>query len=131
MVRQSNELSKTIGILQQQYALQQQLAAATHDETQKFHETLAIISEVRDKLANFDDFFRPIHSYFYWEKHCYDIPVCFALRNTFEALDSIDQLTEKFEDLVTSLDKLDAIQPQLVGLIPPRSPAKKSTRNWC
>jgi RND superfamily putative drug exporter len=120
LVRQSNELSKTIGILQQQYALQQQLAAATHDETQKFHETLAIISEVRDNLANFDDFFRPIHSYLYWEKHCYDIPVCFALRNTFEALDSIDQLTEKFEDLVTSLDKLDAIQPQLVGLIPPQ-----------
>jgi RND superfamily putative drug exporter len=120
LVRQSNELSKTIGILQQQYGLQQQLAAATHDETQKFHETLAIISEVRDKLANFDDFFRPIHSYLYWEKHCYDIPVCFALRNTFEALDSIDQLTEKFEDLVTSLDKLDAIQPQLVGLIPPQ-----------
>ena len=51
---------------------------------------------------------------------CYDIPVCFALRNTFEALDSIDQLTEKFDDLVTSLDKLDAIQPQLVGLIPPQ-----------
>ena len=120
LLRQSNELTKTIGILQQQYALQQQLAAATHDETQKFHETLAIISEVRDKLANFDDFFRPIHSYLYWEKHCYDIPVCFALRNTFEALDSIDQLTEKFEDLVTSLDKLDAIQPQLVGLIPPQ-----------
>ena len=120
LVRQSDELSKTIGILHQQYALQQQLAGATHDETQKFHETLAIISEVRDKLANFDDFFRPIHSYLYWEKHCYDIPVCFALRNTFEALDSIDQLTEKFEDLVTSLDKLDEIQPQLVGLIPPQ-----------
>jgi putative drug exporter of the RND superfamily len=120
LVRQSNELSKTIGILQQQYALQQQLAAATHDETQKFHETLAIISEVRDRLANFDDVFRPIHSYLYWEKHCYDIPVCFALRNTFESIDSVDQLTEKFEDLVTSLDKLDAIQPQLVGLIPPQ-----------
>src|SRR5271165_3632802 len=120
LVRQSNELSKTIGILQQQYALQQQLAGATHDETQKFHETLAIISEVRDKLANFDDFFRPLHSYFYWDKDCYDIPVCFAFRNTFEALDSIDAITEKFDDLTKSLDKLDAIQPQLVGLIPPQ-----------
>jgi len=119
-LRQAAELRKTIGILQQQYALQQQLAGATHDETQKFHETLALISDIRDKLANFDDFFRPIHSYFYWEKHCYDIPVCFALRNTFEALDSIDQITEKFEDLTASLDKLDKIQPQLVGLIPPQ-----------
>src|ERR1700751_569842 len=56
LVRQSNELSKTIGILQQQYALQKQLDAATHDETQKFHETLAIISEVRDRLGNLYDF---------------------------------------------------------------------------
>ena len=120
LLRQSDELTKTIGILQQQYALQQQLAGATHDETKKFHETLKVISEVRDKLANFDDFFRPLHSYFYFEKHCYDIPACFALRNTFEAIDSIDELTEKFEDLTTSLDKLDAIQPQLVGLIPPQ-----------
>jgi len=119
-LRQAAELRKTIGILRQQYALQQQLAGATHDETQKFHETLALISDIRDKLANFDDFFRPLHSYFYWEKHCYDIPVCFALRNTFEALDSIDQVTEKFEDLTASLDKLDKIQPQLVGLIPPQ-----------
>src|SRR5271163_4405164 len=120
LLRQSNELTKTIGILHQQYALQQQLAAATHDETKKFHETLAVISEVRDKLANFDDVFRPLHSYFYWDKHCYDIPVCFAFRNTFEALDSIDAITEKFDDLTKSLDKLDAIQPQLVGLIPPQ-----------
>ncbi|WP_343708678.1 MMPL family transporter [Mycobacterium sp.] len=120
LLRQSDELTKTIGILRQQYVLQQQLAGATHDETKKFHETLAIISEVRDRLANFDDFFRPLHSYFYWEKHCYDIPVCFALRNTFETLDSIDQLTEKFKDLTASLDQLDAIQPRLVGLIPPQ-----------
>jgi len=128
LLRQSQELDKTIAILQQQYTLQQQLANATHDETQKFHETLAIISEVRDKLANFDDFFRPLHSYFYWEKHCYDIPMCFALRNTFETLDSIDQLTEKFEDLTASLDKLDAIQPQLVGLIPPQIASQEVNR---
>ncbi len=114
--------------MQQQYTLQQQLATATHDETQKFHETLAIINEVRDKLANFDDFFRPLHSYFYWEKHCYDIPVCFALRNTFESIDSIDQLTEKFQDLTASLDKLDAIQPQLVGLIPQQIASQEVNR---
>lgn len=128
LLTQSQELDKTIGILQQQYTLQQQLAGATHEETQKFHETLAIIAEVRDKLANFDDFFRPIRSYFYFEKHCYDIPACFALRNTFEALDGIDQLSEKFSDLTASLDKLDAIQPQLVGLIPPQIASQEVNR---
>jgi RND superfamily putative drug exporter len=120
LLRQADELRKTINILQQQYALQQQLAAATHDETEKFHDTLATIDELRDNLANFDDFFRPIHSYFYWEKHCYDIPACFALRSSFAAIDTVDRLAEQFQGLTASLDKLDALQPQLSALILPQ-----------
>ncbi len=119
-LKQAGELKKTINILEQQFALQQQLAAATHDQTQSFHETLATIQDLRDKIANFDDFFRPIRSYFYWEKHCYDIPICYAFRSIYDALDGIDQLTDRFAQLTASLDKLDAIQPQLVTLIPPQ-----------
>ncbi len=119
-LKQAGELRKTINILEQQFALQQQLAAATHDQTQSFHETLATIQDLRDKIANFDDFFRPIRSYFYFEKHCYDIPICFAFRSIYDALDGIDQLTDRFAQLTASLDKLDAIQPQLVTLIPPQ-----------
>ena len=128
MLRQSDELSKTIDILKQQYALQQQLAGATHEETQKLPRHHGDHSELRDKLANFDDFFRPMHSYFYWEKHCYDIPACFALRSTFEAIDGIDQLSEKFEDLTVSLDKLDAMQPQAgrADTAPDRQPGNQS-----
>lgn len=120
LLKQAGELRKTIDILQQQYALQQQTAAATHEQTQSFHDTIGTITDLRDKIANFEDFFRPIRSYFYWEKHCYDIPVCFALRNVFDAIDGIDELTEQFESITASLDKLDALQPQLVALIPPQ-----------
>ncbi len=118
LLRQAGELRKTINILQQQYGLQQQAAAATHEQTQSFHDTIGVINDLRDKLANFLDFFRPLQSYFYWEKHCYDIPVCFALRNAFEAADSVDQLTDQFQNITASLDKLDALQPQLVALLP-------------
>ncbi|HEU0190163.1 MAG TPA: MMPL family transporter [Mycobacterium sp.] len=117
---QANELRKTIAILRQQYALQQQSAAATHEQTQSFHDTIAIINSLRDHIANLLDFFRPIQSYFFWEPHCYDIPVCYGLRNGFEAADSTDQLSDQFNSIVASLDKLDALQPQLVGLIPPQ-----------
>ncbi|AXN49025.1 hypothetical protein MMRN_17240 [Mycobacterium marinum] len=86
------------------------------------------MKELRDKIANFDDFFRPIRSYFYWEKHCYDIPVCFALRSIYDALDGIDQLTSKFEDLTATLDRLDALQPKLVGLIPPQIASQETNR---
>ncbi|WP_204807971.1 RND family transporter [Mycobacterium riyadhense] len=120
VLRQAAELSKTIDILKQQYALQQELATTTHSEAESFHDTIATINDLRDKIANFDDFFRPIRSYFYWEKHCYDIPVCFAIRSVLDALDGIDQLAEKFEDLTATLDRLDALQPKLVELIPPQ-----------
>jgi len=120
LLRQAGELRKTINILQQQYALQQQSAAATHEQTQSFHDTIGVINDLRDKIANFLDFFRPIQSYFYWEKHCYDIPVCFALRNVFESADSVDQLSDQFQSITASLDKLDALQPQLVALLPPQ-----------
>jgi RND superfamily putative drug exporter len=120
LMKQADTLKDTVNILNRQYALQKELAAATDTETQGFHDTLAIITDLRDKIANFDDFFRPIHSYFYWEKHCYDIPVCYALRNVFESIDTIDQLAEEFATLSASLDKLDAGQQQLVKLLPPQ-----------
>jgi putative drug exporter of the RND superfamily len=129
LLKQAGELSNTINILKQQYVLQQELAATTHSEAENFHDTIATIKELRDKLANFDDFFRPLRSYFYWERHCYDIPACFAFRSVFDALDGIDQLTEKFEDLTATLDRLDALQPKLVALIPPQIASQQTNHD--
>ena len=28
-------------------------------------------------MADFQDFWRPIINYLYWEPHCYDIPICY------------------------------------------------------
>ncbi len=128
LLTQAGELAKTINILRQQYALQQQLAADTHSEAQNFHDTIDTIRDLRDKVANFDDFFRPIRSYFYWERHCFDIPVCWAIRSVLDALDGIDQLTGKFEDLTATLDRLDALQPKLVALIPPQIDSQETNR---
>jgi RND superfamily putative drug exporter len=120
ILKQADTLRDTLSVLNRQYSLQKDLAASTNDETQSFHDTIAVINDVRDEIANFDDFFRPIRSYFYWEKHCYDIPACSALRNVFNALDSIDLLSEQFTKLTASLDKLDAGQQKLVTLLPPQ-----------
>ncbi len=120
LLKQADQLRDTISILHQQYALQKQLAASTHEETQSFHDTVAIIDDLRDKVANFDDFFRPIRSYFYWERHCYDIPACFALRSVLDAIDGVDQLSAQFTKLTASLDTLDAGQHKLLTLLPPQ-----------
>jgi RND superfamily putative drug exporter len=63
-----------------------QVVATTHDMVAKTHEMSDTTNELRDHIADFDDFFRPIRSYFYWEKHCFDIPVCWSLRSVFANL---------------------------------------------
>jgi RND superfamily putative drug exporter len=129
LLKQVAEIDKTIGILRQQYGLQQQSATATHEQVQAFHETVAVTQELRDKIANFDDFFRPLRNYFYWEPHCFDIPICWALRSIFDALDGIDALTEQLGNVTTSLDKLDALQPKLLALIPQQIDSQQANRN--
>ena len=129
LLKQVAEIDKTIGILKQQYALQQQSAAATHDQVEAFHQTVTVTKDLRDKIANFDDQFRPIRNYFYWEPHCFDIPMCSALRSVFDALDGIDALTEQLTNVTASLDKLDALQPKLLALIPPQIASQQTNRD--
>ena len=84
---------------------------------------------MRDKIANFDDFFRPIRNYFYWEPHCFDIPSCWAFRSLFDALDGIDALTDQLSDVSASINKLDELQPKLLALIPPQIAVQQTNRD--
>ncbi|MBI3214472.1 MAG: MMPL family transporter [Mycobacterium sp.] len=129
LLKQADEISNTVGILKQQLALQQQSAAATHEQTQAFHDTVTVVNDLRDKLANFDDQFRPLRNYFYWEPHCFDIPMCAALRNVFDSLDGISKLSDQFGTITASLDKLDALQPELVALLPPQIAIQERNRD--
>jgi RND superfamily putative drug exporter len=73
---------------------------------------------LRDSIANFDDFFRPIRNYLYWEPHCYDIPLCWSMRSVFDTLDGIDTTTDDVQALVPDLVRLDSLMPQLIALLP-------------
>src|SRR6185312_456381 len=129
LLKQVGVINDSIDVLRQQYALQQQSSAVTHEQSQAFQETVAVTQELRDKIANFDDFFRPLRNYFYWEPHCFDIPICWALRSLFDALDGIDALTEQLGNVTASLDKLDALQPKLLALIPPQIATQQTNRD--
>jgi RND superfamily putative drug exporter len=120
LLKQADELHKTMATLREQMQVTQDLSNTTHETTRLTKETVRITEALRDDIANFDDFFRPIRSYFYWEKHCFDIPACWTLRSIFNALDGIDQVSENVAELSKNLDKLDQIQPKLVALIPPQ-----------
>ncbi|MBW0019977.1 MAG: MMPL family transporter [Mycobacterium sp.] len=129
LLRQVAVINNSIDILRQQYALQQQSSAVTDEQAKAFQRTVAIAQDLRDKIANFDDFFRPLRSYFYWEKHCFDIPVCAALRSLFDALDGLDALTDELNSVSGSIAKLDALQPKLLALIPPQIASQETNRD--
>ncbi|MDQ1319816.1 MAG: family transporter, partial [Actinomycetota bacterium] len=118
LLSQVGEITRSIDLLKRQYELQQQLGEATDEQAAMFHQTVATVQELRDKIANFDDFFRPVRNYFYWEPHCFDIPVCATFRSVFDALDGIDSLTDQLAAVTGALDKLTAVQPQILALIP-------------
>ncbi|MEB3983897.1 RND family transporter [Mycobacterium sp. 663a-19] len=126
LLRQANELAQTINIMEHMYDLMQQLVAVTHHTVTETHDIQQITSELRDHLADFEDFFRPIRSYFYWEKHCYDIPLCFSLRSIFDSLDGVDELNDKLKDMIVDLDHIDALMPQILVQFPPMIAIMKS-----
>ncbi|MCV7399036.1 RND family transporter [Mycobacterium fragae] len=128
MLKQADEMAKTISLMQRMYGLMQQITATTHHMIGETHDMVAITEELRDHVSDFEDFWRPIRSYFYWEKHCYDIPICWSLRSIFDGLDGVDLISDKLEDLVRDLDKLDMLMPQLLTQFPPMIATMQSTR---
>ena len=105
-----------------------QLVGTTHHVAGTTKDTVAITNEVRDDIADFDDTFRPLRSYFYADPHCYNIPICWGIRSMYNATDGVDKLSEKIADLSKDVDTVDAVVPQLVALLPPQIDTMRSLR---
>ncbi len=128
MLKQADDMAETTVLMQRMYSLTEQIFITTHHTIAESKEMSVIIAELRDHIADFEDFWRPIRSYFYWEKHCYDIPICWSLRSVFDTLDGVDQASEKMNELVKDLDQMDALMPQLITKFPPLIAIMVSTR---
>ena len=128
MLVQADEMQKTIDTMTTMSALMAQMSATTHEMVAKIQGTAVDVAEIRDHIADFDDFFRPLRNYFYWEPHCYDIPVCWSIRSVFDTLDGIDTMTDDIQSLVPELQRLDSLMPQLVALMPQSIETMKSMR---
>jgi RND superfamily putative drug exporter len=128
MLVMADDLQKTIDDLQETYVVQKRLVAATHNTDVDTHELTQITDDLRDHIADFDDFWRPIRSIFYVQMHCYDIPICWSLRSLWDSLDGIDELDEKFHKLAKDFDTIDTLQPQLAELLPPQIESLKTTK---
>jgi RND superfamily putative drug exporter len=129
MLVQADTMNQTIANMQRMYELMKQLDAITHSMVGKTDQTVADTNELRDHISDFDDFFRPLRNYFYWEPHCFDIPICWSLRSVFDTLDGIDTLSDDLKALTVDLHRLDELMPQLLTLMPPMIQNMQTMRN--
>jgi RND superfamily putative drug exporter len=128
MLKQADDMSQTIALMQRMYALMQEMVATTHRMVGTTHEVQETMGQLRDHIADFDDFWRPLRNYLYWEKHCYDIPLCWSIRSIFDALDGVNEVTDKMGELVKDLDHLDTLMPQMLLQFPPMIATMENTR---
>ena len=119
MLKQADEMTKTIATMQRMYDLMTQLVGTTHRMVADTEEMQQITNDLRDRIADFEDTWRPARSYFYWEKHCFDIPICWSIRSIFDALDGVDQITDKLTTLVGDIKELDRLMPEMIAQFPP------------
>ena len=124
-----DETNVSIDILEKQYQLSLEQTKLTQDSAAKSQALLETTQELRDNIANFDDQFRPIRNYFYWEPHCFDIPLCAATKSLFESLDGVDKVTDQTGAVQVDTDKLADLAPKLTALLPQTIASMKASRD--
>ncbi|OBJ31096.1 RND family transporter [Mycolicibacter heraklionensis] len=113
--QQAQIMAHSVEVLQSTIVLTQKLADEMHATVLTMEEMQALTEQMDEQISNLDDFMRPIRSYFYWEPHCFDIPVCWAFRSLWDMMDSVDKLAANIKDAVSHLEVVDTLLPQMVA----------------
>ncbi|WP_304443154.1 RND family transporter [Mycobacterium sp. E740] len=128
MLVQADQMQTNIDTMTRMMALMGEMNATTHSMVEKTRTMTADVAELRDHIADLDDFLRPIRNYFYWEPHCFNIPVCTSMRSIFDTIDGTNLLTDNVQALIPDLERLDALMPQLLALMPEQIESMKTMR---
>ncbi len=112
--QQAEVQAHSVTVLRKEIYFFQKLSDELHNTVLTVEDLQRVTDELNSEISNLDDFFRPIKSYFYWEKHCYDIPICWTFRSVFDAIDNIDKLAADINDAKLSLEAIDKIVPQII-----------------
>ena len=113
--KQAQIQADSVAVLGKTIELTQKMSDELHSTVLTMENLQQVTDTINDNISNLDDFIRPLKNYFYWEPHCFDIPICFAFRSLFDGLDGIDSLDAEIANAVTDLQAVDALLPQLTA----------------
>ncbi|MET0897341.1 MAG: MMPL family transporter [Mycobacterium sp.] len=128
MLKQAEDMQVNIDTTTRMSEITTEMADTTHQMVTQMKNMVVDIGALRDNIAAFDDFFRPMRNYFYWEPHCYDIPICWAFRSIFDTIDGIQIMTDDIQQLMPQMERLDKLMPQMVALMPSMIETMKSMK---
>lgn len=129
LLRQADAIGKSITVMKRMYDLMMQMSDTMHQTVIDTGQIKDVTDELRDHIADFDDFWRPIRSYFYWDKHCNGVPMCWSLRSIFDALDGVDKISDELTDLLGDVKTMDRLMPLTAAQIPPQIEALETVRD--
>jgi putative drug exporter of the RND superfamily len=126
MLKMSDDVGVMTTSMQRMYDLMTQLHNTTHGMAADMRNTRTTLNEMRDHIADFDDEWRPVRDYFYYEQHCFDIPVCWSIRSLFDAFDGVDKFSQNMDTLVADVGNVDTVLPRMLVEFPPIIAVAKS-----
>ena len=113
LLKQADELRKTMATLHKQMKTTQDLSDTTHQTVTSPNKPCRSPRRCATTSLSSTTSSGRFRSYFYWEKHCFDIPSCWVLRSIFNALDGIDAVTEQHSRTSAQIFQVsDDIQPR-------------------
>ena len=112
--QQAQVTTHTVAVLRKEIVFFQRMSDELHQTVLTVEDLQKVTEELNEEISNLDDFFRPLKSYFFWEKHCFDIPICWTFRSVFAGIDNIDHLAEDINNARISLEEIDKILPQII-----------------
>ncbi|MEU0494020.1 RND family transporter [Mycobacterium sp. NPDC006124] len=115
----AGDLGSMIASMQAMHTMMTRFSEAMGRTVTDMSAMKAAVDQMRDHLADFDDSVRPLRNYFYWEPHCFDIPVCWGVRSAFDAVDGVDGFSDHMGALLEDFGDLDALTPQLAAQLLP------------
>jgi putative drug exporter of the RND superfamily len=128
MLGMADQMQTMIDSMEKMISIVGDMSGTMHDMVERMHGMAADVGEMRDHIADFDDFFRPLRNYLYWEPHCFDIPICWSIRSVFDTLDGIDTMSDDIQNLMPDMDHMGALIPQMLTLLPPMVATMKSMK---
>ena len=112
--QQAEITNHTVAVLRKEIGFFQKMSDELHQTVLTVEDLQRVSDDLNEEISNLDDFFRPIKSYFFWEKHCFDIPICWTFRSVFAGIDNIDKLAEDINSAKISLEAIDKVLPQII-----------------